>query len=107
MKFSIDWLREWVDTDLDATTLAQRLTGAGLEVDSVMPVAALFEGVVVGEIIECAQHPDADKLKLCRIADGGGESLQVVCGAPNARAGMKIPFARVGAVLHAPGGVVL
>ena len=84
---------------LDAGELAERLTDSGLEVDTVEPVAAEFSGVVVGEILDCGPHPDADKLKLCHINDGGDEPLQVVCGAPNARAGLKIPFARIGAVL--------
>lgn len=99
MKFSVDWLKQWVPLDLDAEALAERLTAAGLEVDTVTPVAAPFEGVVVGEIAACEPHPDADKLKLCQVNDGSGDPLQVVCGAPNARAGLKMPFARVGAVL--------
>ena len=88
-----------MSVDLDADALAERLTAAGLEVDTVTPVAAAFEGVVVGEIAECEPHPDADKLKLCQVEDGSGKRLQVVCGAPNARPGLKMPFARVGAVL--------
>jgi phenylalanyl-tRNA synthetase beta chain len=99
MQFSVNWLKQWVEVDLDAKDLAARLTNAGLEVDALEPVAAPFSGVVVGEIVECKPHPDADKLKLCRIDDGGNEPLQVVCGAPNAREGLKMPFARVGAEL--------
>jgi phenylalanyl-tRNA synthetase beta chain len=99
MRFSVNWLKKWVDIDLEAHDLAERLTDSGLEVDTVQPVAAEFSGVVVGEILDCGPHPDADKLKLCRISDGRDEPLQVVCGAPNARAGLKIPFARIGAVL--------
>jgi phenylalanyl-tRNA synthetase beta chain len=99
MKFSVAWLKQWVPLTLDAHELADRLTAAGLEVDTVTPVAQEFSGVVVGEIVECGPHPDADKLKLCRISTGEGEPLQVVCGAPNARAGIRIPFAQVGALL--------
>lgn len=99
MKVSVNWLKRWVDLDLDADALAAELTAAGLEVDTVTPAAGAFTGVVVGEIVACEPHPDADKLQLCRVSDGGGELLQVVCGAPNARAGLKMPFARVGAEL--------
>lgn len=99
MRFSVQWLKQWVEVELDAAELAERLTNAGLEVAAVTPVAAPFTGVVVGEITECSPHPDADKLTVCRIDAGDGEPLQVVCGAPNARAGLKVPLARVGAVL--------
>ena len=99
MRFSVEWLKKWVKVDIDARQLAEELTAAGLEVDSVKPVAAPFSGVVIGEILSCDPHPDADKLKLCQVDAGDGETLQVVCGAPNARAGMKIPFAKIGATL--------
>lgn len=99
MKFSEQWLREWVSPQLATQALADQITMAGLEVDAVEPVAALFEGVVVAEVLERVQHPDADKLSVCRVSDGGGEPVQVVCGAPNVAAGQKVPFARVGAVL--------
>lgn len=98
MKISEQWLREWVNPDIDTQALAHQLTMAGLEVDAVEPVAGAFSGVVVGEIVSAIQHPDADKLRVCQV-NAGGESLQVVCGAPNARVGLKAPFARVGAVL--------
>ncbi|NND45446.1 MAG: phenylalanine--tRNA ligase subunit beta [Xanthomonadales bacterium] len=99
MRFSCQWLKQWVDLELSPTELAERLTASGLEVDGIEPVAAPFSGVVVGEILSCEPHPDADKLKLCKVSAGEGEPLQVVCGAPNAVAGLKMPFARVGAVL--------
>lgn len=99
MKISEQWLAEWVPAGLDTQTLAHRLTMAGLEVDGIEPAAPAFSDVVVGEIIDCAPHPDADKLSLCRVNDGTGEPLQVVCGAPNARAGLRAPFARVGGEL--------
>jgi phenylalanyl-tRNA synthetase beta chain len=103
VKVSIDWLREWVDTGWDAQTLAQRLTMAGLEVEAVEPACPPFSGVVVGEVVSCERHPDADKLTVCQVDDGSGGTRQVVCGAPNVRPGMRSAFARVGAEL--PGGL--
>jgi phenylalanyl-tRNA synthetase beta chain len=99
MQFNVEWLKKWVAVDLDADALAERLTAAGLEVDDVRPVAGAFTDVVVGEIEECGPHPNADKLSLCSVNDGGDERLQVVCGAPNARPGIRVPFARVGATI--------
>jgi phenylalanyl-tRNA synthetase beta chain len=98
MKFSEQWLRTWVNPDVSRDELVARLSMTGLEVDSVTPAAGEFSGVVVGEILSAEQHPDADKLRVCRVSNGS-EEFQVVCGAPNARAGIKIPFAMVGAVL--------
>ncbi|MCQ3829657.1 phenylalanine--tRNA ligase subunit beta [Microbulbifer elongatus] len=99
MKFSNAWLREWVNPDLTAQQLADQITMAGLEVDAVEPVAGAFTGVVVGEIVACEQHPDADKLRVCKVKGHPEGEMQVVCGAPNARTGIKIPFALVGAKL--------
>jgi phenylalanyl-tRNA synthetase beta chain len=96
MKFSEAWLREWVNPALDSHQLAEQLTMAGLEVDSVEPVAAEFAGVVVAEVLSVEPHPDADKLRVCQVAAGSGDALQIVCGAPNVRAGMKAPLATVG-----------
>lgn len=98
MKISEQWLREWVSPAVTTAELVETLTMAGLEVDAVEPVAGDFSGVVVGEIVSIEQHPDADKLRVCQVA-GGEQVVQVVCGAANARAGLKIPFATVGAVL--------
>jgi len=98
MKFSEQWLREWVNPSITTEELSAQITLAGLEVDGIEPVAGEFSGVVVGEVVTKEQHPDADKLSLCQVTDGT-ETFQVVCGAPNVRAGMKIPFAKVGAVL--------
>ena len=98
MKFSEQWLRTLVDPQVSRDELVARLSMAGLEVDAVEPVAGDFSGVVVGEVLECSQHPDADKLSLCVVSDGE-QQVNVVCGAPNARAGLKVAFARVGAVL--------
>src|SRR5690606_32518738 len=89
--------------DLDTEELSHRLTMAGLEVEETQAAAPPFNGIVVGHIIEVEQHPNADRLRVCRVDDGSGESLQIVCGAPNAAAGLKVPLARVGAEL--PGGM--
>ncbi|MEM0912307.1 MAG: phenylalanine--tRNA ligase subunit beta, partial [Pseudomonadota bacterium] len=99
MKFSESWLREWVNPALDTDALCEKLSMAGLEVDGVEPVAAPFNGVVVGHVVECAQHPDADKLQVIKVDVGTGELLDIVCGAPNCRAGLKVAVATVGAVL--------
>tara|TARA_R110001592_G_scaffold232050_1_gene489348 strand:+ start:39241 stop:41622 length:2382 start_codon:yes stop_codon:yes gene_type:complete len=99
MKFSESWLREWVNPAIDTTELVAQLTMAGLEVDAVESVAPDFSGVVVGEIVSAEQHPNADKLRVCQVAGGESDTTQVVCGAPNARVGIKIPFATVGAKL--------
>jgi phenylalanyl-tRNA synthetase beta chain len=101
MQFNVDWLKKWVEVDLDAAAIADRLTASGLEVDVVRGVAADFTDVVVAEITSCTPHPDADKLSLCTVDDGGNEPLQIVCGAPNARPGIRVPLARVGARIGA------
>ncbi|MBA4727295.1 phenylalanine--tRNA ligase subunit beta [Stutzerimonas frequens] len=98
MKFSEQWLRSWVNPQVSREELVARLSMVGLEVDAVTPVAGSFSGVVVGEVLETAQHPDADKLRVCQVSNGK-ETFQVVCGAPNVRAGLKIPFAMIGAQL--------
>ncbi len=98
MKISESWLREWVNPEVGTEELVAQLTMAGLEVDAVESVAGEFSGVIVGEIVGCEQHPDADKLRVCQVAGLEGLS-QVVCGAPNARVGIKIPFATIGAKL--------
>lgn len=98
MKFSEQWLRGWVSPQVSRDELVARLSMAGLEVDSVTPAAGEFSGVVVGEVLSTEQHPDADKLRVCQVSNGG-ETFQVVCGAPNVRPGLKIPFAMIGAEL--------
>lgn len=98
MKFSEQWLRGWVNPQVSRDELVARLSMAGLEVDSVTPAAGQFSGIVVGEILTTEQHPDADKLRVCQVSNGA-ETFQVVCGAPNARPGIKIPFAMIGAEL--------
>ena len=105
MKVSLSWLREWVDFTSDVDALAHALTMAGFEVEGRGPAAPAFEGVVVGEILAAERHPDAEKLRVCRVQGPAGEPLTIVCGAPNARAGLKAPLALVGANL--PGGVAI
>jgi phenylalanyl-tRNA synthetase beta chain len=98
MKFSAQWLRQWVDPGAGAPELAHQLTMQGLEVDAVTPVGEGVGGVIVGEVLAVEAHPQADRLRVCRVA-AGGEPVQVVCGAPNVRAGGRYPFAAVGAQL--------
>ncbi len=99
MQFPESWLREFCNPPLSTQQLADALTMAGLEVEDTAPAAPPFTGVVVGEIKECAQHPDADRLRVCQVDIGAGTLLNIVCGAPNARVGIRIPVATVGALL--------
>ncbi|OWG19058.1 Phenylalanine--tRNA ligase beta subunit [Delftia sp. K82] len=103
MQFPESWLRTLVNPPIATDELAHRLTMAGLEVEDTVPATPAFTGVVVGHIVEIAPHPEADKLRVCQVDDGSGTLLQIVCGAPNAAAGLKVPLARVGAEL--PGGM--
>lgn len=102
MKFSEKWLREWVSPSVSTEELSEQLSMAGLEVDGVEPAAAAFNGVVVGEVVECGKHPEADKLQVTKINVGNagdGELIDIVCGAKNCRQGLKVAVAMVGAVL--------
>jgi phenylalanyl-tRNA synthetase beta chain len=102
MKISLQWLREWVDAGLEPKALGSALTMAGFELESIAAAAPPFEGVRVAEIVSAQPHPQADKLRVCEVSLGeGGAPLQIVCGAPNARAGLKTALATVGA--HLPG----
>ena len=98
MKFSEAWLKEWVSPETTRSQLVEQLTMAGLEVDDVTPVAAEFSGVKVGRVVTCAQHPDADKLRVTQV-DIGTELLDIVCGASNCREGLVVAVATVGAIL--------
>ncbi|MBE0484296.1 MAG: phenylalanine--tRNA ligase subunit beta [Bacterioplanes sp.] len=98
MKFSEQWLREWVQPNVNTQELADQLTMAGLEIDGTEAVAGEFSGVVVGLVTAREQHPDADKLSVCQVTDGT-ETFQIVCGAANVREGLKVPMAKIGAVL--------
>lgn len=99
MQFPESWLRSFCNPDLTTQQLADLLTMAGLEVEELDPVAPPFTGVVVGHVLEVAKHPDADRLNVCKVDAGTGAVLQIVCGAPNVRPGIKVPCATVGAEL--------
>ena len=99
MKISENWLREWVNPKISTEELVEQLTMLGLEVDDVLPAAGDFTKVVIAEVVAMEKHPDADKLNVCQVNAGTGENLQIVCGAPNARVGLKAPLAMIGAVL--------
>ncbi|HDY7867385.1 TPA: phenylalanine--tRNA ligase subunit beta [Vibrio vulnificus] len=99
MKFSESWLREWVNPAVTTEELTHQITMAGLEVDDVLPVAGTFNGVKVGHVVECGQHPDADKLRVTKVDVGEEALLDIVCGAANCRQGLKVAVATVGAVL--------
>ncbi|WP_419569715.1 phenylalanine--tRNA ligase subunit beta [Rheinheimera sp.] len=99
MKFSESWLREWVNPALSTNELAEQISMAGLEVDGIDAVAGQFTGVVVGHVVECGRHPEADKLQVTKVDVGTGELLDIVCGAANCRQGLKVAVATVGAVL--------
>ena len=102
MKISLQWLRDWVDTGDDVPALAHSLTMAGLEIEGIDRAGPGLTGIVVGEVLAVEKHPDAEKLNVCSVSSGR-EELQIVCGAPNVRAGMKAPLAQIGAKL--PNGV--
>ncbi|SFV80194.1 Phenylalanyl-tRNA synthetase beta chain [hydrothermal vent metagenome] len=99
MNISTSWLREWVNPSVEDEVLAESLTMAGLEVDGIAPVAPQFEKVVVGRVVKCEKHPDADKLNLCQVDVGEGENLQIICGAKNVRENLNVVVATVGAKL--------
>ncbi len=104
MKISLQWLSEWVDVGRDVPALSHALTMAGLEIEGQSAAAPPMSGIVVAEVISTTRHPDAEKLSVCRVNDGTQE-IQIVCGASNVRAGMKVPLATVGAKL--PDGMVI
>ena len=99
MNISTSWLREWVSPQVTDEVLAEQLTMAGLEVDGIETVAPAFSKVVVGHVVSCEKHPDADKLNLCQVDVGEAENVQIICGAKNVRTGLKVMTALVGAKL--------
>jgi len=103
MNISTSWLREWISPEVSDEVLAEQLTMAGLEVDSIESVAPAFDKVVVGHVVSCEKHPDADKLNLCQVDVGESNNLQIICGASNIRVDLKVIVATVGAKL--PGGL--
>lgn len=99
MNISTSWLREWISPQVTDEVLAEQLTMAGLEVDGIETVAPAFSKVVVGHVVSCEKHPDADKLNLCQVDVGEAENVQIICGAKNVRTGLKVMTALVGAKL--------
>ncbi len=103
MKISYNWLKQFLDIDWEAAKTAELLTDLGLEVEGISPFESVtggLEGVVVGEVLECTQHPNADKLKCCVVDLGEGEPVPIICGAPNVAAGQKVPVATIGTTLY-------
>ncbi len=98
MRVSKQWLQDWVSLEASSDAIATSLTMAGLEVDAVEPVASDFTGVVIGQVVSCEQHPNADRLRCCRV-DVGTEVIDIVCGGSNVRTHQKVPVAQVGAQL--------
>ncbi|HWR95912.1 MAG TPA: phenylalanine--tRNA ligase subunit beta [Arenimonas sp.] len=99
MKFPENWLREHVSTPASHERLSECLTAIGLEVEEDTVIGGALTGVIVAEILSLQKHPEADRLNVCQVAVGDGQTVQIVCGAPNARAGLKAPLARIGAIL--------
>ncbi len=99
MRFSEAWLREWVNPPVDTQQLADQLSMAGLEVDAIEPAAPAFNGVAIGLVETIAPHPDAAKLRICRVDVGQGDALQIICGATNVAEGMRVAVAMIGATL--------
>jgi len=103
MKFTLSWLKDHLDTKADVQAIAAKLTGIGLEVESIEDAGARLKDFTVAEIVSAEKHPNADRLRLCMVNGGDKEPLQIVCGAPNARAGIKVVLARPGTVIPASG----
>jgi len=99
MKISENWLRTWVNPDISTDELVAALTMAGLEVDGIEVMGSELAGILVGQIVKAESHPEADKLQVCMVDVGTGESLQIICGAPNAREGIKVAVATIGCTL--------
>ncbi len=106
MKFPVSWLKDHLETNADAATIADKLTSIGLEVESVEDAGARLKDFIVGYVVSAEKHPNADRLKLCMVDAGDGAPIQVVCGAPNAHTGMKGVFARAGVVIPVSGEVL-
>ncbi|MDX1315772.1 MAG: phenylalanine--tRNA ligase subunit beta, partial [Eudoraea sp.] len=107
MKISYNWLKQFIQLDWDSRKTGDLLTALGLEVEGITPFESVkggLKGVVVGEVITCIKHPNADKLKLTTVDIGAGEPVQIVCGAPNVAEGQKVPVATIGTTLYTPEG---
>src|SRR6202000_2462670 len=103
MKFTLSWLKAPLDTDADEQTIADKITAIGLEVESVEDAGARLKDFTVAHVVSAEKHPNADKLRLCMVDTGAGEPVQVVCGAPNARAGINVVFAKPGTIIPVSG----
>src|SRR5580692_1836489 len=106
MKFTLSWLKDHLDTQASLGEIVETLTRIGLEVERVENPAAKYAGFVVARVIEAKQHPNADRLRVCMVDFGEGAPVQVVCGAPNARTGMRAVFAKPGVVIPASNEVL-
>ncbi|MDG2445155.1 MAG: phenylalanine--tRNA ligase subunit beta, partial [Flavobacteriaceae bacterium] len=107
MKISYNWLKQFLQTDWEVNNTSELLTDLGLEVEGVETIESIkgsLEGVVVGEVLTCIQHPNADRLKLTTVNLGSGDPVQIVCGAPNVAAGQKVPVATIGTMLYDDSG---
>ena len=103
MRISLNWLKQYIRLDLEVSKISELLTDTGLEVEGVSQIESIkggLKGVVIGEVLTCVQHPNADRLKLTTVNIGTEENLQIVCGAPNIKAGQKVPVATVGTILY-------
>ena len=103
MKISYNWLKEFINTDWDAQQTAELLTDLGLEIEGIVPFSSVnggLKGIVVGHVVSCKQHQNADRLKVTKVDVGNGEPLQIVCGAPNVATGQKVPVATIGTTLY-------
>ncbi|HKI45305.1 MAG TPA: hypothetical protein VKA08_08260, partial [Balneolales bacterium] len=98
MKISIDWLKDYIDTDLTVDQIEEKLTLTGLEVEGVGHIGSKLPGVLVGKVLTCEDHPNADRLKVCTV-DIGSAEVSIICGAPNVAAGQTVPVATVGTTL--------
>ena len=107
MKISYNWLKQFLDIDWDARKTGELLTDLGLEIEGIEAFESIpggLKGVVVGHVLSCGQHPNADRLKLTSVDIGADAPVQIVCGAPNVAAGQKVPVATIGTTLHTKEG---
>jgi len=103
MKISYNWLKQFLEIDLEAEKVGEILTDLGLEVEGIETIESVkgsLKGIIVGEVLTCEKHPNADRLKVTTVDLGNGEPIQIVCGAPNVAVGQKVPVATVGTVLY-------
>src|SRR5690606_34690600 len=106
MKFTLSWLKDHLETSAPLADISEKLVTLGFEVESIEDPAEKYSGFVVANVLEAGRHPNADRLSLCYADAGNGERIQVVCGAPNVRAGMKVAFAPIGVTIPSTGTVL-